>query len=342
MSEFAIFLTSMILTGVFLVFCIAVDLCSIVRKSRVVKPVEFLPPEGFSPLDAALVYSARSVKANSFLNPLLLYWADQGYVSIEEDGRGLKVRALKDMPPFEESGRRDKSIYECERTLFLAMFRDSRYFYTLAARKSFDTEYDKAVEECRKMSRSVIGKLGKRLSLVMKLLAAALAFAVGIMISFYIQMPIAFILLFPVIGAFLIKFLPAPFFVRVPFMLVWGGVPLLAVLFMMPMPNTFRIALGAAVLTLVLTVCFFAEKTDFRSGEDLKIYGKVCSFRRFLTVADKNRLEALVEENPNYFYDILPYFYVFGITKKMKKKFDKIIPDGSMRSLGPIRDIYID
>ena len=57
MSEFAIFLTSMILTGVFLVFCIAVDLCSIVRKSRVVKPVEFLPPEGFSPLDA--VFGAK-------------------------------------------------------------------------------------------------------------------------------------------------------------------------------------------------------------------------------------------------------------------------------------------
>jgi len=32
----------------------------------------------------------------------------------------------------------------------------------------------------------------------------------------------------------------------------------------------------------------------------------------------------LIEENPNYFYDILPYCYIFGITKIMEEKFKKL------------------
>ena len=35
-------------------------------------------------------------------------------------------------------------------------------------------------------------------------------------------------------------------------------------------------------------------------------------------------LEALVDENPYYFYDILPYAYVLGITNKYIKKFEGI------------------
>ncbi len=347
MSEFSAFLVSMILLGLFVIFCIAVDLASYARKKNLVKPVEFYPPKGFSPIDAALVYSARGLKANSMLNPLLLYWADQGYVTIDDDGRGLKITRLKWLPPFEESGRVDKKTYECEQSLFTAMFSgnsssDGSTFYTLAAYKSMNETYDKTIDECKKLSRSVVGKKGKVLSLVMKGFAALLAFLVGGLISLYVKMPIVLVMLFPVIGSFLIKFMPAPFYVRVPFMAVWGGVPLMAVLFLFPMNTLFKIAVGTAVLVLVLTISVFAEKADFRSEEDLKIYGKVCSFKRFLTIADKGRLEALVEENPDYFFDVLPYFYVFGITKKMKKKFDKIIPDGSFRFLGGIRDVYID
>ncbi len=342
MSEFAVFLSSMILLSIFTVVCIAIDLVSYARKRRLIKPVEFFPPEGFSPLDAALVYSARGMRTSYILNPLLLYWVDKGYVSVEEDGRGLKVNCLKTPPSFEESGRARKKTYNCEMKIFAKMFDGDEEYYSLAAEKSVSDEYEKALEELKGMSRSVIGKKGKRISLIMKLAAAALAFIVGILVSVYSHLPIVLMMLFPVIGAFLMKFMPAPVLVRVPFMAVWGGVPLLALLFLIPIPTLLSIAVGTAILVLLLTICVFAENTDFREKKDLKIYAKVCSFRRFLIVADKKRLEMLVEQYPRYFYDVLPYFYVFGITRKMKSKFDKIVPDGSLRQLGALRDIYVD
>lgn len=344
MTELSIFLISVILLGIFVAVCSAVDLVSIARKKRVIKPVEFFAPKGFSPIDVALVYSARRVKANALFTPLLLYWADQGYVTLEDDGRGLKVTKQKYLPPFEESSRANEKTYNCELTLFKEMFPTPKTetFYTLAARKSVSETYDKTMEECKKLSRAVIGKKGSKYSLLMKVAAALIAFLIGILMSLYSSVPVALIMLFPVIGTILLKFMPAPYYVRVPFFAVWGGVPLFCTIFLIPMPTLFKIAIGAAIFTLFLTVFVFGEYVDFREEEELKIYGKVCSFKRFLVLADKDRLERLVEDYPDYFYDVLPYFYVFGITKKMKKKFDRIIPDGSLRLLGPLRDVYID
>ncbi len=38
----------------------------------------------------------------------------------------------------------------------------------------------------------------------------------------------------------------------------------------------------------------------------------------------KEKLEMLVNENPTYFYDILPYTYVLGVSNKWIKKFESI------------------
>ena len=53
--------------------------------------------------------------------------------------------------------------------------------------------------------------------------------------------------------------------------------------------------------------------------------GKIKGFKQFLTLAEKPKLEELVEENPSYFYDILPYTYVLGVSKKWISKFDDIV-----------------
>ena len=69
------------------------------------------------------------------------------------------------------------------------------------------------------------------------------------------------------------------------------------------------------VLMLVMT-----RKTKY--GE--QIYARVMGFRNFLETSEKERLEELVMENPNYFYKILPYTYVLGISKKWISKFENI------------------
>lgn len=65
---------------------------------------------------------------------------------------------------------------------------------------------------------------------------------------------------------------------------------------------------------------FMKRKTEY--GE--KITAQIQGFRHFLITAEKPKLEALVAENPNYFYNILPYTYALNISKKWIKKFEDI------------------
>ena len=53
------------------------------------------------------------------------------------------------------------------------------------------------------------------------------------------------------------------------------------------------------------------------------ISSKVLGFRNYLNTAEKNQLEKLVEDDPNYFYNILPYTYVLNISKKWIDTFGK-------------------
>lgn len=67
------------------------------------------------------------------------------------------------------------------------------------------------------------------------------------------------------------------------------------------------------------------------------IIAKILGFKDYLETAEKNKLDALVEENPNYFYDILPYTYVLGISKKWINTFEKTnVPNIDLNSL----DLY--
>ena len=67
---------------------------------------------------------------------------------------------------------------------------------------------------------------------------------------------------------------------------------------------------------------------DLSRPQNLKTYARLKGFKTFLVKAEKPQLEMLVEENPNYYFDILPYCYVLNITKKVREKFDKIRLDG--------------
>ena len=76
-----------------------------------------------------------------------------------------------------------------------------------------------------------------------------------------------------------------------------------------------------------------------RNDESTKYYNKIMGFKDYLLKVEKEKLELLVEENPNYFYDILPYAYVLGISKKWSKKFESIVMPAPTWYVGNMYDI---
>ena len=81
----------------------------------------------------------------------------------------------------------------------------------------------------------------------------------------------------------------------------------------------YYLSFGCVIVNIFFTTVM-GRKTEY--GE--VISARVRGFRDFLVTAEKDKLESLVSQNPNYFYDILPYTYVLNISKKWVSKFEDI------------------
>lgn len=71
---------------------------------------------------------------------------------------------------------------------------------------------------------------------------------------------------------------------------------------------------------MVVCLVYLPKRTKY----GIEMLEKLSGFKNFLKTVEKDRLESLVMDNPNYFYDILPFAYVFGISDKWIKKFESI------------------
>ena len=96
------------------------------------------------------------------------------------------------------------------------------------------------------------------------------------------------------------------------------------------------------IITFIFTIfliIIYAANTKKRNDESTKYYNRIMGFKDFLEKVEKEKLELLVEENPNYFYDILPYAYVLGISNKWSKKFESITLSPPSWYVGNMYDI---
>ena len=78
----------------------------------------------------------------------------------------------------------------------------------------------------------------------------------------------------------------------------------------------------AAISNVIILIFSILMKRKNSYGE--QIISKINGFKKYIELAEKNQIEMLAEENPNYFYDILPYAYVLDVSKKWIEKFENI------------------
>ena len=81
----------------------------------------------------------------------------------------------------------------------------------------------------------------------------------------------------------------------------------------------------AGLLVLGTLVCmFFAVIAIAKKGDYTRLLGRILGFKDFIRTAELDKINELIEEDPEYFYHIIPYAYVFGLTNKWIKKFEDI------------------
>lgn len=129
-------------------------------------------------------------------------------------------------------------------------------------------------------------------------------------------------LLFPSIAFFVlfkILFSKNSILVKI-FGFIWGlgfgGMPMTVIVLPALKENTlYQIGYIIGLICMVgMIMCLTYLQKRTKYGNE--ILGKLRGFKNFLETVKKEKLESLVMENPNYFYDILPYTYVLGVSDK--------------------------
>ena len=99
----------------------------------------------------------------------------------------------------------------------------------------------------------------------------------------------------------------------------------LTVIFLHMDYSQFKILFGEFVIggiLVLLSTIFMSRPTAYRT----QMLGRIKGFREFIEKAELDKINKLVEQDPDYFYNILPYAYVFGLTDKWAKNFESLAP----------------
>ena len=136
------------------------------------------------------------------------------------------------------------------------------------------------------------------------------------------------------ICAFYIPFFAVGIFAKIPlvFRIFWLGFTIFhSFFFFSTLPiaeaitndSIYLFGFIIGILCLIGMIVFF-KLMPKRTQYGNEILGKLRGFKNFLETAEKEKLEAMVMQDPTYFYNILPFTYVLGVSDKWIKKFEAI------------------
>ena len=79
------------------------------------------------------------------------------------------------------------------------------------------------------------------------------------------------------------------------------------------------------MIYIAVSIIIYIKTDLLRTDYGNELYAKTIGFKKFLQIAEKPKLEELVSKNPGYFFDILPYTFALGVSKKWIDKFTSIM-----------------
>ena len=173
--------------------------------------------------------------------------------------------------------------------------------------------------------------IGKRIIIYVLIALIFILITVKPVLDFYVDPELLiFALVFPGVGftvLFKMIFGKTNLAVKV-FGLVWGlgfgGGPWSFIVLPALLDNPISLVTYIFGIGAVGILAIFSSLMEKRTPYGTEMLGKIRGFKRFLETAEKEQLEKLVEQSPEYFYHILPYTYALGVSDKWVKKFETI------------------
>lgn len=339
---------SSIISGILAIIA-AVVFFIVGKDERLIQTVEFNAPEGLNSAEVGTIIDEEP-NVNDVVS-LILDWGRKGYITIEETEDNLILHKVKDA---------DEYLEGYERSLFEGVFRGKETRNVSSMKNSFYKKIERCQEDIRRKFNRKTTKLisdgSKIAQIVMTPLCAIPMCLIMILCWYRVYREIAPMIVLSVavtiaisIGVVITSYYVKKKYINkllVKILLLIGAIiffafPVFAltlVLEHLKIKPVYTIITIVLTIIMVLVTSFMKKRTPYGN----EMLGKVTGLREFIRVAEEDRLKALQEEDPMYFYNILPYAYAFGLTNVWNDHFKNIaIPDCTFySSYSPYSDRY--
>ncbi|NLK93974.1 MAG: DUF2207 domain-containing protein [Clostridiales bacterium] len=309
--------------------CIALFFLGIKRignpKNKVVETIEFYPPEGLSSADVG--YIIDGVANDKDMISLIIWFAHKGYLLIEEKEKDIYLHKNKSLPEGEHSYLK---------TIYNGLFSKGEITKLSGLKENFFTNIQDGKKQIKNYYKTEKKLYNNRKFSAENILSGI--YLIAIILAGYFSAPILsgvvyFILPFIAIGGSFIGFaaIIRSWFKSSKFNSIKGLIVRLVIIFIVLLVtggmatlysiySSFYPLLLITEMVAILSYGFCNDPTEYK----VSITGKLLGLKKFIQKAELEQINKLVEENPLYYFDVLPYAYVFGLTDKWIKKFETI------------------
>ena len=320
------------------------------RDEKLIYPVRFTPPDGLNPMDSGFVY--KGTLDNSAVSAMLIYWADKGVITITDNGGDdFEFTKLREL---------DDTASDAEIRLFSAFFASGDNVDTKDLRKTgFATKLsgvrktmDEHFSEERSLSSPESMKLRK---LVMSLMIIPIVIHSITSTLFFPGFATIFILIPSMMAYMMLRSASLQIERRMRsdgfrFSIIAG--PAVFLLFIWFFIASALVSFGSGeregfvdsalfIISLFVSM-LLAASIDRRSQYADKVLSAVLGYREFMEKVEKDRIEKLSKEDPEFFYHVLSYAMALGVEDEWVKAFSGIYVEPARWYYGrDVADIYV-
>lgn len=292
------------------------------RKDPIIDVVEFSSPDGMTPTEVG--YLVDQKVDGEDVSALILYWASKGYVRIINKGEKTYIDKVKDLP---------KDAKRHEKILFGEIFKDSVPIDCEEFEFNNVSTSIKFHDSITKDEKKYFEKKGRNAYAVLFGFAVVLA-ALSVFRIFYQSH--SMINFFSAVITLVVVAITLSLNLKLDVMrtkinkvdylikkILLGVAILSGVICFSVMAEAYCDPYLTRLIVMIFPIAlyFFSPFLEIYTKEGRLSLGKVRGLRRYIEVAEKDRMIALVESDPSVFYNVLPYATVLGVTDVYMDKF---------------------
>ncbi len=321
-----------VIVGVILIIALAVIKLVFFNKHKIIPVVNFEAPDKMDPLIMGKLID--NYVDDSDITALIYYFADKGWLKInfeDKNSEPVLIRTVKCLP---------EGCADYERLTFDKLFTGND---TVTPRQ-LKYKFYKAIPNIRfqvnaktKNLYSIKSKIASYIFALLGVLLIAIApiclalaqiskifIIITLLPLFFAAFPAFFVYLF----SRLVKSNYLKYSIKKQVLCYSGIIALCAVLsvfyvFLVPsyiIPIPAKIALCVICSAQIICSVILVTRTE----SYVKQLNEIIGFKNFIKLAEKNQLEKMLEQDPQYYYHILPYAQVLGVSAIWEEKFKDI------------------